>query len=232
MPRILLVDDDLDLCTMLSQYLTGDGFDCEMAHDGNSGLMRALSHSYDALVLDVMMPRLNGFDLVRRLREVKSTPIIMLTARGEEVDSIIGLEIGADDYLAKPCSPQVLAAHLRAVLRRTNRTEQNPTNTDPISVGQVTLYPGSLQVVDGNRNIELTSTEFNLLHLLMGNAGQVISKDTLSEKGLGRKLTAYDRSIDIHISNLRRKLHRDTPPTTQRICTLRGAGYLYALTNE
>ncbi|MBF0455530.1 MAG: response regulator [Magnetococcales bacterium] len=226
MDKILLVDDDLELCSMIAEFLVGDGFSCETAHDGQEGLKKALGRSFDALVLDVMMPKMNGFDVVRKLRESKDTPVIMLTARGDETDSIIGLEIGADDYLAKPCSPQMLVAHLRAVLRRVRG--KGPTPMEPVTIGKVTLRPGSLHVEAGGEEVELTSTEFTLLHLLMKEAGQVISKEVLCEQGLGRKLTPYDRSVDIHISNIRRKLKQNTQ-SEPYICTVRGSGYQFVL---
>lgn len=227
MHRLLLADDDRDLCAMLSDFLQGEGFQCECAYDGEQALGLALSREFDALVLDVMMPGLNGFEVLRRLREQRATPVLMLTARGEETDSIIGLEIGADDYLAKPCSPKLLAARLRAVLRRTDHGREAPA-AEFLEIGEVILHPGSRHVAVGGRELELTSAEFNILELLMRDAGQVVTKDVLSEKGLGRRLMPYDRSIDMHISNLRKKLGGggDGNPL---IRTVRGSGYLFAL---
>ncbi|MBF0588234.1 MAG: response regulator transcription factor [Magnetococcales bacterium] len=228
-PHILLVDDDRELCSMLASYLAQDGFTCQAVHDGESALKRALSENFDALVLDVMMPGLNGFDVVRRLREKSQTPVLMLTARGDETDSIVGLEIGADDYLAKPCSPRMLAARLRAVLRRSGGVgASSGSGPHPITVEDVTLHPGTLQVTVGQMDPELTGAEFNLLRTLMEAAGHAVSKEILCEQGLGRKLTAYDRSVDIHISSLRRKLGK-RGDGSGRILTMRGVGYLYAL---
>ena len=227
MHRLLLADDDRDLCAMLSDFLQGEGFHCECAHDGDQALARALSEEFDALVLDVMMPGINGFEVLRKLREQRATPVLMLTARGEEVDSIIGLEIGADDYLAKPCSPKVLAARLRAVLRRAERGRE-PAAAESLEIGDLTLHPGARHVAVAGRELELTSAEFNMLELLVRDAGQVVSKEVLSEKGLGRRLMPYDRSVDMHISNLRKKLGGGEDGG-QRIRTVRGSGYLFAL---
>lgn len=226
MPRILLVDDDRELCAMLGQYLAGEGFTCAMAHDGVTGLHQAVEESWDALVLDVMMPGMGGFEVVKRLRERKQTPVLMLTARGEEVESILGLEIGADDYLTKPCNPRLLTARLRAVLRRSAAAPGE--GQEVIRCQDVTLHPGARKVTVAGQPVALTSAEFNLLQALMGEAGRVVAKETLCLLGLGRRLTSYDRSVDLHISNLRRKLGNDASGTP-RIHTVRGAGYLYAL---
>ncbi|GAB6043751.1 response regulator [Endothiovibrio diazotrophicus] len=226
MHRLLLADDDRDLCNMLSDFLLGEGFQCECAYDGESALARVLAEEFDALVLDVMMPGINGFEVLRRLREQRPIPVLMLTARGEETDSIIGLEIGADDYLAKPCSPKVLAARLRAVLRRAEGNRERPVAVEGIEVAGVTLHPGARHAAVDGRELELTSAEFNMLELLIRDAGQVVSKEVLSEKGLGRRLMPYDRSVDMHISNLRKKLGGEG---SQRIRTVRGSGYLFAL---
>ncbi len=231
MHRILLADDDRALCNLLADFLAGDGFVCESVHDGQKALMRALTEPFDALVLDVMMPGLNGFEVLRRLRKERSTPVLMLTARGEETDSIVGLEIGADDYLAKPCSPQLLAARLRAVLRRSGGEAKARSSTDPITIADVTLSPGALTVTVAGREVTLTGAEFKVLQLLMRQAGSVVTKDFLCLHALGRKQSPYDRSIDMHISGLRRKLGPDAGGQP-RIRTLRGAGYLYALPLE
>ncbi|MBF0624245.1 MAG: response regulator transcription factor [Magnetococcales bacterium] len=227
MHRILLVDDDRELCAMLGQYLAEEGFSCAAAHDGATALDRAMGESFDALVLDLMMPGLNGFEVVRRLRDSKDTPVVILTARGDDADNIVGLEIGADDYLTKPCNPQVLAAHLRAVLRRSAPAGEFTAGSQ-LTLGDLTLYPGARRVRLGREEPELTSAEFNLLHTLMKSAGQTVTKDTLCQEALGRRLSPYDRSVDIHISNLRRKLG-PAPGGTQRIRTVRGTGYLLAL---
>nr|CRH04445.1 DNA-binding response regulator in two-component regulatory system with CpxA. Transcriptional regulatory protein CpxR [Candidatus Magnetococcus massalia] len=224
MSRILLIDDDKKLCEMVAEFLQGEGYHCAMAHEGPAALEMALAESFDALVLDVMLPGMNGFDLLRQLREHSQVPVLMLTARGEETDSIIGLEIGADDYLAKPCNPRVLSARLRAVLRRSHSHDAAPQR---LEMGDLSLLPQARQAFKHDKPLELTSAEFNILELLVREAGNVVSKENLSLHGLGRKLLPYDRSIDMHISSLRKKLgkHDDDTP---RIHTLRGAGYLYA----
>ncbi len=220
MSLILLADDDRELCDLLQQYLHGEGFKVELVHDGEGAVSKSLSGDYDALILDVMMPRLSGFDALRRIRTESALPVIMLTARGEDIDRIVGLEMGADDYLPKPFNPRELAARLRAVLRRGTK----PATTDNvISVGDINLRPADRSVNRAGQPIELTGAEFSILEVLMRAAGQVVSKEALTEQGLGRKLQAYDRAIDTHISSLRRKLGSDPP----RIKTVRGQGYLF-----
>lgn len=220
MIRLLLIDDDRELCLMMTRYLQAEGFECHCRHDGDAGLKLALKESFDALILDVMMPGLNGFELLRRLRTRKNTPVLMLTARGEDVDSILGLEIGADDYLTKPCNPKVLVARLRAVLRR------GPVKADQttLRVDSIILHPGSRSIQINGQPVELTGAEFNLLQILMRHAGEVVSKEHLCRQGLGRDLTSYDRSVDLHISNLRRKLG-PSEDGSARIVTIRGGGY-------
>ncbi|MBF0140185.1 MAG: response regulator transcription factor [Magnetococcales bacterium] len=230
MQNLLLVDDDKEFCRVLSQFLEGEGFQCEMVHDGVSALHTVAQRKYDALIVDVMMPKMNGFEVVRRLRKTCATPVLMLTARGDENDSIVGLEIGADDYLAKPCNPKVLSAHLRAVLRRADgntRVVAIPV-ADTMIVGDITIHPGSRQVKIGSQEIDITNTEYKILELMVRTPGQVVDKETLSLKGLNRKLNPYDRSIDFHISSLRRKLGPG-PGNAQRIITIRNEGYLYTL---
>jgi two-component system response regulator CpxR len=232
--RILLADDDDELCAMLVDYLAGEGFDCDTAHDGATALHMALHSQYQAVVLDVMMPRLNGFEVMRRLREQGTVPILMLTARGEENDSIIGLEIGADDYLTKPCSPRMLAVRLRAVLRRSGHwhaAQPASVVSGVLTMGRVSLHAGSRKVFLDGDDLNLTSAEFNLLHVLMREAGQVVSRETLCQQALGRRLTTYDRSVEIHISTLRRKLGQSAR-SGNPICTVRGVGYLYAMIAE
>lgn len=225
MPRILLVDDDRELATMLGEYLRGEGFAVELAHDGDEGLRRAESESFDALVLDVMLPRQDGLALLTALRRKHDTPVLMLTARGDDVDTVVGLELGADDYLPKPCNPRVLSARLRALLRRHGA----PTDTAVLTVGDVVLDHGRRSVTVDDKEVELTSAEFGLLSELVANAGQVVDKDRLCESALGRRLQAYDRSVDMLMSQLRRKLGplADGSP---RIKTVRGAGYQYLRT--
>lgn len=230
MGRVLIVDDDIELCEMLAEYLGTEGFSVDIAKDGENGAQQALSGSYDVVVLDVMLPKLNGFDVLRRIRTESQTPILMLTARGDDVDRIVGLEMGADDYLPKPCNPRELVARLRAILRRTHQTQSNNrdgcSHATPLCVGDIEVHPASRQVMCREKKLELTSTEYNLLELLVRNAGQVVTKETLSERALGRKLERYDRSVDMHLSKLRRKL--GTGPEGQPfIQTVRGIGYQF-----
>ncbi len=227
MAKVLLIDDDVELCEMLAEYLGPEGFEVDTTHDGTSGAQQASGGNYDVVVLDVMLPGMNGFDVLRQLRTSSQVPVLMLTARGDDLDRIVGLEMGADDYLPKPCNPRELVARLRAILRRTRITPsaQNPnSNNRVICVGDIKLSPGSRSVSIKDKVLELTSTEYNLLEVLAQKAGQVISKENLSEQALGRPLARYDRSIDMHMSNLRRKL--ETGPDKQPLIqTIRGIGY-------
>ena len=223
MASILLADDDVELCEMLRQYLAAEGFTVEAVHDGDAALTRAGSGHFDLLVLDVMMPRKNGFDVLRELRTRALTPVLMLTARDEDVDSIIGLELGADDYLAKPCNPRVLVARIRAVLRR---AESVSPMTETLRFDDLEMHTGSRSVRCQDRTIDMTSTEYTVLEVLLRHAGQVVAKTELSDLALGRKLTRYDRSLDMHVSSLRRKLGV-RPDGEERIKTVRGIGYQF-----
>ncbi len=225
MTRLLLADDDEELCEMLGDYLAGEGIEVEVVHDGDAALTRALAGEHEIVVLDVMMPKRNGFDVLRELRRKSLMPVLMLTARGGDVDSIVGLELGADDYLPKPCNPRVLVARVRAVLRRAAADAQ-AEGSDAPSVGDIELQPGARRVLQNGAPVALTSTEYSVLAVLLDSAGEVVSKESLSERALGRKLTRYDRSLDMHISNLRRKLGA-LPGGEERIQTVRGVGYLY-----
>jgi DNA-binding response OmpR family regulator len=229
MTRILLADDDIELCQMLKEYLVAEGFAVETAHDGETALARAIAGDLDLVVLDVMMPRRNGFDVLRALRQHASTPVLMLTARGDDVDSVVGLELGADDYLSKPCNPRVLTARIRAVLRRAEPQWPGagvPEMAEEISLGDLVLHTGARTVVCGGEPVVLTSTEFSVLDTLVREAGRVVPKAELSERALGRRLARFDRSLDMHVSNLRRKLGRSTAGE-DRIKTIRGLGYQY-----
>lgn len=226
MSRLLLIDDDIELCEMLVEYLTSEGFAVDSAHEGLGGAQLALSGQYDVIILDVMLPELNGYEVLRRIRAVSKIPILMLTAHGDDIDRIIGLEMGSDDYLPKPCNPRELLARLRAVLRRT-QSDQDLTETvrpETYRSGNIEMTPTSRRVSKAGETLALTSTEYNLLEVLMRNAGHVVSKETLSEQGLGRKLARYDRSIDMHISKLRRKLGPGEDDQSL-IQTVRGIGY-------
>lgn len=223
MSRILLADDDDELCKLLEDYMSDEGFDIDAVHDGEAAVKAALEGDYDGLVLDVMMPGLNGFDVLRQLRARSTLPVLMLTARGEDVDRIVGLELGADDYLPKPFNPRELVARLRAILRRSAGA---PLAPDVIRAGDLELRCGDRSVLCENRPVELTGAEFSILETLVRTPGRVVSKDTLSQEALGRALGRYDRVIDMHISNLRKKLGPGGDGEA-RIKAVRGMGYLY-----
>ena len=227
MAKLLIADDDIELCQLLQEYLTQEGFDITLAHDGGSAAKLILNDTFDLMVLDVMLPNLNGFDVLKEVRKESQVPILMLTARGDEIDRIVGLELGADDYIGKPCNPRELTARIRSILRRTE-TDYSRKKKKLRSVHLDDLYinPGSREALVNNEAIKLTATEFDILYLLANQAGELVKRDDLSEKCLGRSLEAYDRSIDMHISNLRRKLGTDIKGE-ERIKTVRGVGYQY-----
>src|SRR4051812_17209589 len=227
MNKILIIDDDEELCELVAEYLTVEGFETQAVHDGESGLNAALSGEYDMAVLDVMLPKMNGFDVLRSLRASSKLPVLMLTARGDDMERIVGLEIGADDYLAKPFNPRELVARLRAILRRTE-PETDDKGTEKIVVDDLELSRSSRTAwIDGNE-VALTSVEFDLLANLAEEAGNVVRKDDLSEAVLERKLSPYDRSLDMHISNLRKKLGSRSDGS-ERIKTIRSVGYIYTV---
>lgn len=215
-PSVLLVDDDIDLVALLRDYLASDGFAVTVAHEGESALRRFAAQPPDIAVVDVMMPGFSGIEVLRRIRARSSMPVLMLTARGDDESRILGLELGADDYVAKPCTPRELSARLRAILRRTQARSSAP---DSVRVGELALYSAQRRITWGERDLQLTNAEFNLLELLIQNAGQVVSKTLLSEQGLGRPFQRYDRSIDVHLSSIRHKLPRlsDGRPRIQAV---------------
>jgi DNA-binding response OmpR family regulator len=222
--RVLLVDDDRELCQMLSEYLDAEHFEVKSVHDGGDALAELKVNDFEILILDVMLPSVGGFDVLRKLGASYETPILMLTARGDDVDRIVGLELGADDYLSKPFNPRELVARIRAILRRAgNRTARGAT-PDELTVGPIVLNTGTHQVRVLDELIALTGAEFRVLELLMRSAGQVISREAMTEQALGRKLVPYDRSIDTHISNLRRKLDLEVGKNPE-IKNVRGSGY-------
>ncbi len=231
MPNILLVDDDLELCELLRDYLQGEGFDVAMVHDGGKVIDAANQAEFDVIVLDVMIPNLNGFEVLRKLRDFCKTPVLMLTAKGDTVDRIVGLELGADDYLAKPCNPRELVARLRAILRRSSNQQSTTRSDDNIVVDGLKIHLGSRTVHYGEAPVTLTGAEFAVLEWLMRSPGQVISKDVLTEEALGRKLTPYDRSIDVHISNIRKKLAAEGA-SKDLIINIRGAGYMLTTSQQ
>jgi DNA-binding response OmpR family regulator len=225
MTRVLLVDDDLELGEMLKEYLDREGFEATAVQDGETGVRHALAGEYGILVLDVMMPGVNGIDVLRRIRAQDSRlPVLMLTARGDDVDRIVGLELGADDYVPKPCNPRELVARIRAILRRTQVPEAAGPSSGPLTAGALTLWPERRALEWHGEPLELTSTEFNLLEVLVRQAGRVVSKQDLSQQALGRPLARYDRGIDVHLSSIRHKLGLDGEGRSP-IQTVRGVGY-------
>ncbi len=240
--HILIVDDDAELSAMLTEYLAAEGFTTAAVFNGEAGVEAALSGRYDAVILDVMLPRLSGTEALRRIRQESRIPIIMLTAKGDNIDRVVGLEMGADDYVPKPCYPRELVARLRAVLRRSAAPEDRMASRaveDMVTAGPLSLSSRQRTVAWNGKPIELTASEFNMLELLLRAGDDVVTKDELSERGLGRPREAYDRSVDVHMSNLRQKLGqasgghgprgktqadpaRDNVP---QIVTVRGVGY-------
>jgi two-component system OmpR family response regulator/two-component system response regulator CpxR len=225
MTRVLLIDDDAELTGMLQEYLEQEGFETAAVHDGESGVAEALSGRHAIVVLDVMLPRLNGVDVLRRIRARSGVPVLMLTARGDDVDRVVGLELGADDYVPKPCTPRELVARLRAILRRADGADVLEQG-GPLHAGPLAMWPEKRRAEWEGRAIDLTSTEFNLLLVLARNAGRVVGKDELSDTGLGRPLARFDRSIDVHVSSLRQKLGK-LPDDRSYIETVRGQGYQF-----
>ncbi|KPJ98796.1 MAG: transcriptional regulator [Nitrospira bacterium SG8_35_4] len=231
MNRILVIDDDEELCELLTQYLGPEGFEVEAVHDSGKGIARALSGEHDFVVLDVMLPGVNGFEVLRTVRKSSPVPVLMLTARGEDVDRIVGLEMGADDYLPKPFNPRELVARIRAIQRRGETKNKEKTEHQPpekIIVSDVSLERATRVVQKAGKNVDLTAAEFDLLEMLLRSAGHVVPRRELVTKVLGRGLDPFDRSIDVHISSLRKKLGHKIKGV-ERIRTIRGIGYLYAL---
>jgi len=231
MDQILIIDDDVALCELVTEYLEPLGFQIESVHRGDAGAERALAGEHSLVVLDVMLPGLNGFEVLKRIRAESKIPVLMLTARGDDIDRIIGLEIGADDYLPKPFNPRELTARIRAILRRTTpEASLDQAAERRLSVGDVELDSGTRSISRAGENVELTAVEFDLLEKLLREAGQIVTREELSKQVLGRSSSPFDRSIDMHISNLRKKLGSgvDTP---ERIKTVRGVGYIYTQTS-
>lgn len=232
MNRILIIDDDEELCELVSEYLSVEGFETETIHDGESGLQKALSGEFDLITLDVMLPKKNGFDVLREIRQKSKIPVLMLTARGEDMERIVGLETGADDYLAKPFNPRELAARLRAILRRVQtERESAEAETDKLQVDDIEVQISARSADKNGEDLGLTSVEFDLLAEFLRHAGKIIKKEDLSERVLERKLSPFDRSLDMHVSNLRKKLGV-REDDSERIKTVRSVGYIYTLPNE
>ncbi len=241
--RLLLVDDDVELCELVARYLTSRGFEVEAEVDGARGLEKAESGHYKLVVLDVMLPSMDGFEVLRRLRSHPhlSLPVVMLTAHGDEVDRIVGLELGADDYLPKPFNPRELLARIRAILRRAGLEAAGPSDNssrpplgtecrsseaiESISDGSIHMNVGARVVQCNGVEIDLTATEFDLLHMLLREVGRVVRREDLASKVLGHRLLPFDRSLDLHISKLRRKLG-NKPDGRERLKTIRGVGYI------
>ena len=230
-PRLLIADDDKELCHLLRDYLQQEDFSVSLVHDGQSAIDAIAENPYDLLILDVMMPLKNGFEALNEIRRKSELPIIMLTARGEKVDRIVGLEMGADDYMAKPCDPRELVARIRAVTRRANQKTSPENEPVTVSINGVFIDYANRQVSLDKKPVDCTSTEFAILALLMQRAGKLISKEDISQTCLGKKLQVFDRSIDMHISNLRKKLG-DYQADKPRIKTVRGVGYQYLVWQE
>lgn len=232
MEKILIIDDDEELCELVSEYLTVEGFEIEAIHDGKSGLAEALKENHDMLILDVMLPKKNGFDVIRDLRKESNIPVLMLTARGEDMERIVGLEIGADDYLPKPFNPRELVARLRAILRRIESSKiAQSVSSENISVEDLEISLSGRTAKVNGKLLGLTAVEFDLLVSLAKMAGKVVKKEDLSMDVLERELSPFDRSLDMHISNLRKKLGKRENEEA-RIKTIRSVGYVYTVENN
>lgn len=225
--RVLIVDDDVELCELVGQYLNSQGFQTDAVYDGSSAVQLALDGDYALVILDVMLPGVRGFEVLRQIRAKSDLPVIMLTAHGEDVDRIVGLELGADDYLPKPYNPRELAARMHAVLRRTTGgSTREPVAPSTILLDDVRLDTRTRSARQNTRDVELTSAEYELLALFFRSPGRVLSRDELVKSGLGRELDPSDRSLDVHISNLRKKLGA-CPDGSDRIRAIRNVGYVY-----
>jgi two-component system response regulator CpxR len=227
---VLLIDDDEELCDLLRKFLNNEGFVIEVVNDGAIGLEHAINGDHSVVVLDVMLPTMNGFDVLRELRQRSQVPVIMLTARGEDVDRIVGLEMGADDYQAKPFNPRELAARIRAIQRRLrpNSRQTLPDEAKVLVVGDVVLNPQLRSVLRAEEDVPVTSVEFAILEILLRLAGTTVSREALAKDALGRRWSYSDRSVDVHVSNLRKKLGQ-LASGGERIKSIRGVGYQYAL---
>ena len=232
MYRVLIVDDDVELCELLKEYLQAENFFVDVVHVADDVFLQLDNNQYDIVVLDVMLSPANGFDVLRDIRKKFSIPVLMLTARGDDIDRIIGLENGADDYLAKPCNPRELTARIKAILRRVSPNEDVNKKTNHL------LYSGGIEINTTKRHVKcngidlnLTNTEYNLLINFINNPNTAIAKEVLFEKILGRKMEPYDRSLDVHISNLRNKLER-CQHCVSRIKTIYGFGYMYEINED
>jgi len=230
MASVLLIDDDAELSKLLEEYLQSEQLHLDSAHDGPSGLQKAVSNQYSVVILDVMLPGMSGLDVLKQLRQKSTVPVLMLTARGSELDRILGLELGADDYLPKPFNPRELVARLRAILRRTTSAGAG-SPAQPVHVADVELHPESRSISCSGKPVTLTGAEFDLLYTFLRNPGKIISREDLTQAALGRPMSPMDRSIDVHVSNLRRKLGPYNGDQ-ERIKAIRGSGYVYLMPGE
>jgi len=220
--RILLIDDDRELGKMLSDFLGADRLEISVRNTGESGLEEFMTNSFDLLILDIMMPGMSGLDVLKKIRQKSTVPVIMLTARGDDIDRIIGLEFGADDYLPKPFNPRELLARIKAILRR---SKPSTNGSQVLALGNITLDTRTHRATVNESELDLTGTEFEILKCLLETPGEVVNKENLSQRALGRRLLPYDRSVDTHISNLRGKLER-AGNRDETIQNQRGVGYL------
>lgn len=221
--RVLLVEDDDELRQLLARYLTNQGFTVREAANGRDGLALAMAQDSDVVVLDIMLPDISGLEVLRELRASTHIPVALLTARGDETDRIVGFEVGADDYIPKPCNPRELVARLQALLRRI-AWDQKADTSAARNYGDLRVEPDQRRIFHNGAPLDLTATEYEVLNVLLAHAGSVVRKTDLMQWALGRRLEAFDRTLDMHISNLRKKLGNDDPP---RIETVRGLGYSY-----
>ena len=222
-PSILLIDDDVELCALMRDFFHERGFRLEAIHDGRRGLTRAVSGEHDLVILDIMLPGLDGVEVLRQVRKRSTVPIIMLTAKTAPSDRVAGLDAGADDYLPKPFGPEELIARIRAVLRRAGRSAAN--EADVVEVRGVRLSPGMREVLSDGRKVETTTTEFDILEVLVRSAGRIVSRNELTAVLYQRPLSPFDRALDVHVSHLRKKLG----PKGDLIRTIRGVGYLFCV---
>ncbi|MFZ0928283.1 MAG: response regulator transcription factor [Syntrophobacteraceae bacterium] len=235
MRRLLVIDDDMGFCEMMADYLKPEGFEVISIYNGMDALKQVLTAAkdeYDLILLDITLPGMNGFEILQRIRSRQNTPVIMLTGRTQSIDSIVGLEIGADDFLLKPCNPRELLARVRAILRRTtnNLNEEVRPASERITLGDIELDGGSRIVRRNGEELQLTSIEFSFLEILLRTAGYIVTREQLAQSALGRNLGAYDRSVDMHVSHLRKKLGHKYRGI-DRIKTIRGVGFVYTIPN-
>jgi len=228
--NVLIVDDDEGFTRLLAEFLSAEGqFSITACHDGESGVALAVKERFDVIVLDVGLPKVNGFEALKAIRNQVDTPVVMLTARGDDIDRILGLEIGADDYVPKPCNLRELVARVRAIVRRIERRQQTDSAGGEIVIGDLRVEPGSQSVFRDREPVALTASEYLVLEALIQSVGKVVDKDTIARHALGRRIMPYDRSVDVHVGNLRKKLG-PLSDGRQRIKTVRGRGYFYVTT--